>query len=157
MTITVRAALPGDVASLVELRLANARAHVELDPASFRVPVADAVRRYFEHLLDGSTVLILVAEVDGEVAGMTEIVPVPLPPEHQILIAEPTADVHTVVLERFRGQGIGRILVEEAERAARTWGVKALNAVILTRNRDALRFYDSAGYGPRGTLLRKEL
>lgn len=142
---------------LVRLRIANAQAHAELEPAAFRVPDADAVRRHFSHVLHGSGVLILVAEVDGQVAGMTEIVFLLDPPEHQILVPRRSADVHTVVLDAYRGLGVGRALVERASHAAAERGVVSLNAMILTRNEDALRFYGSAGYGPHGTLLRKEL
>ena len=46
MEILVRPARPGDVAALAELRLANARRHVELDPAGHRVPEQQAVRAH---------------------------------------------------------------------------------------------------------------
>ncbi len=35
--------------------------------------------------------------------------------------------------------------------------MSVLHAGILTLNQDAVGFYASAGYGPRGTMLRKEL
>lgn len=157
MAITVRKARPADVAALVRLRIANAQAHVELDPARFRVPDAEAVRGHFERVVRGWDVLILVAEVDGQVAGMVEVVPAPVPPDHQILIPRQTADIHTVVLAEYRDLGLGRALIEEAERAAAQRGVVALGASILTLNEGALRFYAAAGYGPHGTWLRKEL
>ncbi len=158
MEITIREARLPDVASLARLRIANAQAHVDLDPASFRVPDAEAVRRYFEDaLLAGWDVLILVAEVDGQVAGMAEVVPLPDPPAHQILIPRRSADIHTVVLEGYRDLGLGRTLVAEAERAAVQRGIASLNATILTLNEGAVRFYASNGYGPRGTLLHKDL
>lgn len=157
MTIIVREARPQDLAALVRLRIANAQAHVELDPAAFRVPDVEAVRDYFEHALRGYGVLILVAEVDGEVAGMTEIVFLPEPPAHQILRARRSADIHTVVLDEHRGLGIGRVLVERAEAAAAGRGVESLGAMILSRNEGAVRFYSEAGYVPHGSLLRKEI
>lgn len=72
MTISVRPARAEDVQALVELRLANARRHVELDPCSYRLPDACAVRRHFEQVLSNSpapTTTILVAEAAGKVAG----------------------------------------------------------------------------------------
>ncbi|WP_179118466.1 GNAT family N-acetyltransferase [Saccharothrix sp. ALI-22-I] len=147
-----------DVAALVRLRLANAERHIQLDPAVYRLPDADVVRRHFEDVLSGgSDVLIFVAEVDGGIAGMAELVPLPDPPEHQIAVPRRAADVHTVVLDGYRGRGVGKALLREAERAASERGVSTIYAGILTLNQNAVRFYASAGFGPRGTMLRKEL
>ncbi|MFF3438296.1 GNAT family N-acetyltransferase [Streptosporangium sp. NPDC002721] len=43
-----------------------------------------------------------------------------------------------------------------AERAAAEHGVSLIYAGIFTSNQGAVRFYSSAGFGPRGTLLSKE-
>ncbi|GAA1312637.1 hypothetical protein Psi02_73950 [Planotetraspora silvatica] len=51
MPILVRAAEREDVSALVRLRLANAERHVQLDPAIYRVPDTEAVRRHFEEVL----------------------------------------------------------------------------------------------------------
>ena len=158
MSIAVRTARADDVPSLVRLRQANAQAHIEFDPATYRMPDAEAVRRHFEHVVstDGD-VLILVAEVDGEVAGMVEVVPVPDPPDHQIAVPRASAEVHTVVLDGYRNRGVGRALLEEAERVAAHRGAVVISAGILTLNQGAVRFYTSAGFGARGTWLRKEI
>src|SRR5262249_36959446 len=102
-------------------------------------------------------VLILVAEVDGEVAGMVELVPVQDPPDHQIAIPRATAEAHTVVFDGYRNRGVGRALLKEAERTARQRGAAVISAGILTLNQGAVRFSLSAGFGSRGTWLRKEL
>lgn len=126
--------------------------------ATYRMPDAKAVRRHFEDVLSASgDVLILVAEVDGEVAGMVEVVSVPDPPDHQIAIPRRAAEVHTVVLDGYRNRGVGRALLEEAERAATQRGVVVISAGILSLNQAAVRFYTSAGFRSRGTWLRKDL
>jgi len=57
------------------------------------MPDAETVRRHFEAVLSTSgDVLVLVAEADGEIAGMVEVVPVPDPPDHQIAIPRPSAE-----------------------------------------------------------------
>lgn len=89
VTISVRPARAEDVPALIQLRLANAERHAGLDPADHRLPETGAVRRYFSELLSGSAapdVTVLVAGQSGSVAGMTEIVLIPDPPGHQILI-----------------------------------------------------------------------
>lgn len=49
--LTVRPASLADVAALVELRLANAEAHLALDPDVYRVPQREAVVRHFAAML----------------------------------------------------------------------------------------------------------
>lgn len=160
MEIVVRMARAGDVPALVRLRIANAERHAGLDPAGHRLPEPDAVRRYFEELLGGpagGSVLVMVAEVSGTVAGMTELVIFPEPPDHQILTSRRLADVHTVVLDRYRGNGVGKALVAAAERIAAERGVSLLLAPILASNTEAVGFYSGAGFGQRGVILSKEL
>jgi len=49
---------------------------------------------------------------------MAEVVIMPDPPDHQILIPRRTAQIHTVVLDAHRGRGIGNALARHAERLA---------------------------------------
>ena len=159
MSVLIRAAGPPDVLALVRLRLANAQQHVELGPTVHRLPDAGAVRDYFtDRLRSGEDELILLAEMDdGEVAGMAEIVVRPDPPEYQILIPRRVAEVHTVVLDGHRGRGVGKALLAAAEKIAQARRVAVLLAVIFAPNDDAVAFYISAGFGPHGLLLAKEL
>jgi GNAT superfamily N-acetyltransferase len=161
VTVSIRTARADDVPALVELRMANGERHAALDPSGHRIPDASAVRRYFEELLSGTAgtgIVVLVAEAEGTVAGMSELViRSQLPPDHQILVPRPLAEVHTVVLKRFRGRGIGTALVEAAEQYAAERGVSGLIAPILAPNADAVSFYSRAGFGPHGVILSKEL
>jgi GNAT superfamily N-acetyltransferase len=160
MAVSVRTAQPGDVPALVQLRIANAERHAGLDPAGHRIPESAPVRRDFEELLRDSPgdIVVLVAEVEGTVAGMAELVirSTP-PPDHQILVPRLMADLHTVVLERFRGRGIGTALVRAAERHAAQSGVAGLMAPVLAPNTEAVDFYSRAGFGSHGVVLRKDL
>jgi len=157
MPILVRAAERADVPALVRLRLTNAERHVQLDPAIYRVPDVEAVHRHFEEVLAAeSKVLILVAETVDEVVGMVEVVLLSDPPDHQILAPRRAAEIHTVVLEGHRGAGVGAALLTAAEKAAAERGVLIIYAGIFAPNQGAVRFYSSAGFGPRGTLLSKE-
>jgi GNAT superfamily N-acetyltransferase len=158
MTISIRTARPRDIPALVQLRMANAERHAGLDPAGYRFPEAAAVQRHFEERLSGSAEpAILVAEVSGTVAGMTEVVVMPAPPDHQILVPRRRAEVHTVVLERYRGKGIGKALVAAAERLAARRGVSHLLAPILAPNTQAISFYSDAGFGQHGIILSKRV
>jgi GNAT superfamily N-acetyltransferase len=149
----IRPAEHRDVPALVRLRLVNAERHVELAPDLFRLPDVDAVRWYFEQVWASG--LISVAEVDGEVVGMAEVVLLADPPEHQILVPSRSADIHTVVLDGHRGRGIGAALVAAAERVAARHGAAVTFANIFATNERAVAFYSAAGFGPRGILLSK--
>ncbi|MEU5563307.1 GNAT family N-acetyltransferase [Micromonospora musae] len=160
MGLTVRPASPVDVPSLVGLRLANAEAHVALEPDVYRVPRRDAVRRHFTAMLadESRPDTVLVAEAqDGRVVGMVEVLPQPEPPEHQILNPEPSAQVHTVVLPDVRGLGVGAALLRAAERWATDRGISYLSAGIYHRNVDAVRFYGRHGFTAAGTSLGRRL
>lgn len=157
MSILVRPAEHRDVPALVRLRVANAERHIQLAPDIYRVPDAEAVRRYFEEVVaDGSKGLILVADVAGDVVGMAEVVLLAEPPDHQILVPRRGADIHTVVLDGHRGRGVGSALVAAAERAAVDRGVSIIYAGIFAPNENAVGFYSASGFGPRGILLSKE-
>lgn len=158
MAVLTREAGPADVPALVDLRCSNAEHHVRLGPAAHRMPDRDSVRHYFASRLSaGPDGLLLVAEMDGVAAGMAEVVLRPEPPDHQILVPRRTAEVHTVVLDRYRGLGVGRALLAAAEQTAKDRGVESLLAVVFAPNQDAVGFYASAGFSPHGTLLAKDL
>ncbi|WP_433287666.1 N-acetyltransferase family protein [Micromonospora sp. CA-244673] len=158
--LTVRPASLADVASLVGLRLANAEAHLALDPDVYRLPQPEAVVRHFTAVLadEAGRGGVLVAEAhDGRVVGMIEVLSQPDPPEHQILRPEPSAQVHTVVLPDARGLGVGAALLEAAERWATDRGITYLSAGIHHRNVGAVRFYRRHGYTDAGFSLGRHL
>ncbi|MGV9806992.1 N-acetyltransferase family protein [Micromonospora chersina] len=157
---TVRPAGVADLPSLVDLRLANAEAHIALDPGTYRVPRREAVERHFTAVLadEAGRDAVLVAEAhDGRVVGMIEVLPQSEPPEHQILRPEPSAQVHTVVLPAARGLGVGSALLAAAQRWASDRGITYLSAGIHHRNVDAVRFYRRHGYTDAGLSLGRRV
>jgi GNAT superfamily N-acetyltransferase len=151
--ITVRPAGTADVEALVQLRVANARAHIALEPAAYRVPDLDAVRRHFDQAAVRDATL--VADLDGRVVGMVEIVRNPDPPDHQIVRPQPSALIHTVVSADARGHGAGSALLEAAHRWAAGHGITRLSAGIHHRNAGAVRFYGRHGYTGSGISLSR--
>ena len=157
--LAVRPATMADVPSLVELRVANALTHLALDPHIYRVPQRDAVVRHFTAILtdESRRDAVLVAEHDGRVIGMVEVLRSSEPPEHQILRPEPSAQVHTVVLADVRGLGVGAALLDAAEQWALDQGISYLSAGIHHRNAGAVRFYSRHGYTDSGISLGRRL
>jgi len=61
------------------------------------------------------------------------------------------------VNEAARGRGIGRALIEECEKTARTLGLKLMQIGVLAKNERTARVYAEAGYEPYSADLRKYL
>ncbi|MEH1164789.1 GNAT family N-acetyltransferase [Micromonospora sp. CPCC 205539] len=165
INVMVRPASVADLPALVELRLANAQAHIALDPGVYRVPRHDAVVHHFTTVLTDQADhagqlggdVVLVAEHAGQVVGMVEVLRLPDPPAHQIVRPVPSAQIHTVVLDTARGLGVGTALLDAAHRWAAEQGVTSISAGIHHRNDGAVRFYRRHGYAPAGTLLKRSV
>ncbi|GIL25072.1 GNAT family N-acetyltransferase [Actinocatenispora comari] len=158
--LTVRAATTADVSSLVELRVANAEAHLALAPDTYRIPERDVVTQHFASMLAGDSGqdAVFVAETaEGHVVGMVEVLRRPEPPDHQILRPVASAEVHTVVLPDARGLGAGSALLAAARRWATDHGIGFLSAGIHHRNAGAVRFYSSNGFAESGLSLVRRL
>lgn len=62
-----------------------------------------------------------------------------------------------VVAEEWRGRGIGRMMLEEAERLTREAGLKRLVIGALVANEKAERAYRAFGFEPYVSILSKDL
>jgi ribosomal protein S18 acetylase RimI-like enzyme len=62
-----------------------------------------------------------------------------------------------VVHENWRGRGIGRMLLAEAERLTRAEGLKRLVIGVLVANDKAERTYRNFGFEPYVAIMKKEL
>jgi GNAT superfamily N-acetyltransferase len=156
---TVRLAGLEDLEGLVELRLENARVHVELEPLVYRVPDADVVQGYFTDVIRRLPDLgaVFVAQMDAQIVGSVEVVPYPEPPKHQILRPFRGAHVHTVVAPHARGGRIGTALLTAAETWAVEQGLDILVAGMALANQRALTFYGGRGYRRQGVSAVKWL
>jgi len=65
--------------------------------------------------------------------------------------ARPLVNIHDLaVLPEFRGQGIGRELLEAVERVARERGCVKVTLEVLEKNRRARSVYEAAGFAQAG-------
>ncbi len=61
----------------------------------------------------------------------------------------PLVNVHDLaVLERYRGQGVGALLLDQVAQIARQRGACKLTLEVLSANQSALRLYARAGFAP---------
>jgi len=64
---------------------------------------------------------------------------------------------HTAVLPAFRGQGIGRSLVEHALRALEDEGIRNVALVAFSRNTNGNAFWEALGFEVRDDLVYRNL
>jgi ribosomal protein S18 acetylase RimI-like enzyme len=98
---------------------------------------------------------IYVAEDDSEVIGFVTVLAresfteLDDPPGHYALITD------LVVLESYRGRGIGRQLLDRAERYAKQAGARELRIAVLANNGAARRLYLDQGFQPHVEVFTK--
>ncbi len=99
----------------------------------------------------------VMAEVDGQVAGMSMAFPIKAEPvtddsdpvmrPYMELIVDGSFFVCAIaVYEAFRGQGIGAALMERVEERARECGCPSLSLLVFDVNDGAKRLYERLGY-----------
>jgi GNAT superfamily N-acetyltransferase len=97
--------------------------------------------------------LLLVAEVDGEVAGFASLHVQPL-----IESDEPGCVFTALVVgERLRRHGVGRLLADAIESEARARGGRRIVLNSNERRADAHAFYEALGYEHTGRRYAKKL
>ncbi len=118
-----------------------------LDP---RMPSGqDIVDEYIPQMLDRCLECdgkVLIAEVAGEVAGFATILSKVSSEELEDGNLEYGLISDLVVVERFRAQGLGTKLLEEAESFARANDVNWLMIGVLACNQAADKMYSSIGF-----------
>jgi ribosomal protein S18 acetylase RimI-like enzyme len=100
---------------------------------------------------------VFVAEVEGEVVGMSCV-------WGRVTSEEPDDDPadyayvsDLVVRSTFRGRGVGRALMRVVEDYARVCGVDVLRVQALARNTGAMGFYERVGFGQFQIEMAKRL
>lgn len=133
----VRDARPGDLDRLLDL-------YASLGGPRGDIPVANGkAEDLFTRVLLDPNQRTLVAEVYGEVVGTLVIVIVP----NLAHGGAPFAVVENVVVdEEYRGEGVGRALIEEAMKLAREAGAYKLALCSNGERSEAHGFYRSMGF-----------
>ncbi|RKH69124.1 GNAT family N-acetyltransferase [Corallococcus aberystwythensis] len=99
---------------------------------------------------------LLVAEVDGEVAGTVALYP-PGASGSEAWLPR-TADLRALATSvRFHGQGLAQPLLAETEVLAKRWGVDAISLHVRRGATGVARMYERRGYqrAPEGDIDRR--
>ena len=106
-----------------------------------------------ERIEQDPATLLIVAEVEGELAGL-----IALYVQNLVERDEPGCEVAGLVVgERYRRQGVGERLMEAVENEARRRGGTHLVLNTAHRRADAHAFYEALGYEHTGRRYTKEL
>lgn len=165
MSVTVRAARPGDGAGIAQVWLSAAAYYADLDPAHFQVPRAEGLAQGWEDELGQDNVdsLRLVAEADGSVIGWLSA-RIELPEEGAVMQltrehgwTRLAVDALLVGRDQWR-HGAGTALLEAAEAWGRDRGAQVARLDTYARSPVSVPFYeDRMGYQRRSIVFQKQL
>lgn len=100
-------------------------------------------RRSFRRLIGRPSAAVLVAQLGGEIAGYCIVL---------FRADSPTARLYSIsTAPDVAGQGIGRMLIGAAERAAVERGKRSLRLEVREDNARAVSVYRQAGFGATGS------
>jgi GNAT superfamily N-acetyltransferase len=106
-----------------------------------------------ERIASDPTTWLVVAELDGELAGFGV-----LHAQNLVERDEPGVEVAGLVVgERFRRRGVGELLMQALEDEARARGGNVMVLNTAHRRADAHAFYEALGYEHTGRRYAKEL
>ena len=147
--MTIRPAAAADWPAVGTLAAELVRAHHAFDRSRFFHPDKLRADVYTSHLrqeIDHGHAVVLVADVNGEIAGY---VFAGIEPESWKELRYEAGYVHDLVVEeRFRHRGLGRALIESA---VNWFGARNITRVMLwsaAQNADAQKLFRRVGFRP---------
>ena len=148
MSWRIREARPEDAAALVRLAAA-----VSSEPEGWLISSegwrgVGEERRYLRALRRYPHAAVFVVEDEGEVIGRLSLARDTHPASTHV------ADLGLMVALAYRGQGIGRALLEQAVAWARRVGVRKIELHVFPWNDPAIHLYESFGFEREGLRRR---
>ena len=142
--ISVRPAVPGDAAALVELarEVGGEEEGWILTTDAWRSPTEE--RRYLRAVRRHPDAAVFVAELEGRLVGRLSLARDPHPASRHV------ADLGLMVDARHRRRGVGKRLLQEAVGWARSSGIVKLELHVFPWNEPALRLYEAFGFEREG-------
>lgn len=157
-TVDIRRATAADLPALGRLGALLVRSHHEFDPARFIPATPRTEQGYAAFLgtqLEAPSVVLLVAERDGEVIGYS------FGAEEgydYMSLRGPAGVLHDIVVDpAHRGNGVGRMLLDAAIAALRARGVPQIVLATAERNAAAQRLFARAGFRRTMREMTREL
>lgn len=158
MRISIREARPADRPALVRLMGALHEFESAFEENRAGAEASDSHLAWVEKAVAELGGVILVAEVDGAVAGFLAYTF----EEDPGSFVRPEYRRHALVWDisvaaEARGQGLGQALLRAAEGAAKQAGIGEMRLYVLEANTRARRIYEEAGYRNYERFLSKRI
>ena len=160
MSLTVRQARKEDIREIVRLYAEATKLMHELSPAGFGKRLGepldlDKEMDDFTKALDDDKTIILVAQVNADIAGF--VMGVVENYEDDLLDSPYLTVQYICVDERFRKQGIGMSLMTEVERWTEKKGITNLDLMVWDTNKPAQSLFRKMGYVALDVRMGKKL
>jgi diamine N-acetyltransferase len=158
MTVSVRPATSRDFDGMGLLFTEVDQLHIENHPERFRSPGnPPRTSDYLEQVLGSPHQVFLVAEWGKVLCGLVHVA-VYESPQIPLFVSRLNGVVSDLVVAReYRGRGVGRRLLAEAEYWARLQGATTLELWVYEFNEGARGFYEAVGYGTLSRMMSKPL
>lgn len=150
--VTVRPATLEDLPVFEDLWRAAQEVQGGFRPFAFRMDPIEYFRSRFLATIGEEDGTWLAAEAGGTVVGMARL---ELDTPSRVSDEQVLEMSRVSVAPEWRGRGVGRLLLAEAERIAREAGCRFVVARVFSGNRDALAFWDAVGFEPWVEILMK--
>jgi ribosomal protein S18 acetylase RimI-like enzyme len=152
----VRAATLGDYDSMCTLLGEVDELHRLNAPWLFRKPSTEPrSRAFFEQLLGSEDAAVLVADATGPIVGVATALMRPSP-DFAVFLSQTWGVLDNIAVSKsWRRRGVGTALTRNSERWAQGRGAKWIELGVYEFNAGARSFYQTLGYCPVSTKLRK--
>jgi GNAT superfamily N-acetyltransferase len=154
MSLKVRRATRDDADAIAEFAMQLVQQHLDYDPVRF-ASLGDlaGMRRFYGDQTEADEAAVLVADVDGRVAGFAYVA---YERRNYAELSECSARLHDIfVAGDARHTGAGAALIKAAADAAREFGAEKMTLSVAVQNTAAQNFFDRSGF--RTTMLEKML
>lgn len=157
MEIQIRAMRLDDFDAVQEIFRTVHAMHQENRPDLYRKLDAPLSLAYYTQMVENPGGIALCAECGGKVAGVAYTY-MKAPTENPVMVPRITAFMDDLAVHPdFRGQGVGRALLEESRRQALARGAVSLELMVWAFNQNAIEFYEHAGMTPRSMIMEMKL
>jgi ribosomal protein S18 acetylase RimI-like enzyme len=154
----VRAATSADLPRIGRLGSLLVEEHHEFDqrrflPAKHRTPADYAI--FMNTQLDKPDIVVLVADVNGDVIGYTYAA---VEGYDYMALRGPAGVMHDIVVDpEYRGRGVGRLLLDATLAELKARGAPRVVLSTAERNESAQRLYAKAGFRRTMVEMTREL
>jgi len=155
MSVTIRAAIPGDGNRLAVLNRFVQDLHVTHRPDYFKPSRLDEVEEWFRQHISSATSAVWIAEENGQAVGYA-MAKVMERPENAYCYAVRWCEIDQIVVDpAFQRRGIAAALIRTVVDFAKQNGIDQLELTTWSFNEVAQQAFQSAGFTPK--ILRMEL